>query len=149
MSKGDTSAVITADPITPKFYNTTPLLNQVLPPLTPEQEEEVDRLMTETPEYQSIMKDCVELKEQTLKAAAQAIAHIQLIKAGTITKDDPELWEASMGLITAASEAAKSGQAALAGINASLKEAGLPLGECAMKGDAPEQPAPEPGLGVP
>lgn len=143
MSKGDTSAVITADPITPKFYNTAPLLDQMLPPLTPEQEKEVDRLMTETPEYQSIMKDCAELKEQTLKAAAQAIAHIQLIKAGEITKDDPKLWEASMGLITAASEAARSGQAALAEINANLKEAGLPLGECAMKGDAPEQPTPQ------
>ena len=149
MSKGDSTAVITADPITPKFFNTTPLLNQALPPLTPEQEEEVDRLMTEIPEYQSIMKDCAQLKQQTLEAAAQAIAHIQLIKAGTITKDDPELWEASMGLITAASEAAKSGQAALAGINASLKEASLPLGECALKGDAPEQTAPKPGLSAP
>ena len=149
MSKGDTSAVITADPITPKFFNTTPLLDQVLPPLTPKQEEEVGRLMTETPEYQSIMKDCVELKEQTLKAAAQAIAHIQLIKAGTITKDDPELWEASMELITAAAETARAGKAALAEINTNLKEADLPLGECAMKDDAPEQPAPEPGLSVP
>lgn len=142
MSRGDTSVVIEADPITPKFFNTTPLLDNPKP-LTPDEQEQIDKLLIETPDYQSIMEDCTALKQQTMEAAAQAIAYIELIKEGEITKDDPELWEASMELITAAAKAAKAGKAALAEINANLKEAGLPLGECAMKGDTPEQPTPQ------
>lgn len=148
MATGDPAEIL-PEAITPKFQDRAPLLEEILPPLTPEQEREVDRLMTETPEYQSIMKDCIELKQQTIKAAAQAIAYIELIKEGEITKDDPELWEATTKLITAAAETAKAGKAALAEINANLKEAKLPLGECAMKNDVQPQAAPQNPLGSP
>ena len=149
MSRGDKSAVIAPAPITPQFQNTTPLTDGLLPPLTPEEEQKIDEIVTKTPAYQSIMEDCIELKQQTIEAAAQAIAYIELIKEGEITKDDPELWKATTEVIAAAAKTAKAGRATLTKINADLKEAELPLGDCAMKGDAPPQPASQNAPGSP
>ena len=100
--------------------------------------------MTQTPEYQSLMGMCQDLKTGMVESGAEVIAIIELIKSGDINKDDPETYEAAINVLQVAAEAFDKGKEALTQINGDLKSSELPLGKCAMKGDEPHTPEPVP-----
>lgn len=130
----DDNAVIPHEPITPRFQDVSPLLNQILPPLTAEQDAEVNRLMTETPEYQSIMEDCRQIKKEVLEAAATAIAYIEALRDGKIPEKNIEL---AHEVVLAASQAAREGKKTLEEISKGFEKADLPPGDCALNTSNP------------
>lgn len=125
--------------LSPQFKESFPPIEDLLGPLTPEEQAEVDRLMQETPEYQNIMETCAEIKQGTIQASAQAIAILTMMKNGEISRDDPQLWTASVELVAAAMQSAQEGKRALEDISADLEEAGLPAGECAVRSNPTPQ----------
>lgn len=130
-----------ADSISPEFRNKAPVidLDKLLPPLTPEQESEVDRFMTGTPEYQQIMESCRDLKTHIVESAAQSIAILEMMRDGDIPKENLpealELLKASAGLLDASKET-------LMEINTALSDADLPPGDCELKTPGVEGPKP-------